>query len=329
MTFDTKVCKIDDSSLNIAKDYVTRNMLVAFPTETVYGLGANALSDEAIKACYEAKGRPSDNPLIVHVDLNHDISSLVYDNDSAKKLRSALLPGPLTMVYNSKGAVSPLVSCGLETLAIRVPSHTGAQAFLQFVSLPIAAPSANISKHTSPVTAMHVYEDFKGKIPLILDGGRCDGGIESTVLDVTGDVPVILRRGLITAEMIKKIVGSCVYAGEGDELNKRSPGTRYRHYCPKTKTVLFDGDKLSKALKLYDKSVENGEKVVIMCDSFAAAECGNRKVFDLGFSGATMANRLYYYLHESENFDLVIGVRFLCDDDIKLSVENRFLKAFG
>ena len=323
------IFKIDDNSLKIAKDYVTHNELVAFPTETVYGLGANAYSSDAIKKVYAAKGRPSDNPLIVHVHPEYDISSLVVDTPTAKKLRAAFLPGPLTIVYDSKGIVSPLVSCGLTTLAIRVPSNAGAQKFLRFVDMPIAAPSANISKHTSPVTAMHVYEDFGLTIPMILDGGRCEGGIESTVIDVTGDIPIILRKGLITAEMVKKVVGSCEYAAEGSALNGRSPGTKYRHYCPKTQTKLFGVGEVDKALSFYDDCQKEGKTALLMCDGFTAKNIEGRNVFDLGTCGAVMANRLYFGLHESENYDVLIGIRFETFDEVVLSVENRFLKAFG
>lgn len=323
------IFKIDDNSLNIANYYVRHNMLVAFPTETVYGLGCNALSDDAVKRVYAAKGRPIDNPLIVHLPMDADYSRYVYDNDLSLSLRKAFLPGPLTMVYKSKGVVSPLVSCGLDTLAIRVPSHKGAQRFLKYVDLPIAAPSANVSKHVSPVTAMHVYEDFGDKLPMILDGGRCDGGIESTVLDVTGDVPVILRKGLITAEMIKSVVGACQYAVDGDALNKRSPGTRYRHYCPKVPSTLFGAGEVQKAVEYYGGLKNSGKNPVILCTTEVAENLKGLNVIDLGNTGAVMANRLYAALRESENYDHLIGIRFVVEDEIALGVENRFLKAFG
>lgn len=335
MTFSSndeivKIFKITDKTLEIARNYLLRNMLVAFPTETVYGLGANAFSDDAIRAVYEAKGRPLDNPLIVHVHKDYDISSLVYDDkEYVKKLREAFLPGPLTIVYKSKDVVSPLVSCGLHTLAIRVPSSIEAQRFLKFVDLPIAAPSANISKHTSPVTAEHVYEDFKDKIPMILDGGRCVGGIESTVLDATGDYPIILRKGLITAEMVKKVVGKCEYAGSSSDLNKRSPGTKYRHYCPKTKTVLFEKGDYEGVKKLYEEEVFKGNKPLITCVESDAENLKGLNVYSLGSNGEEMAARLYYGLHESERYDILIGIKFEVKDEIALSVENRFLKAFG
>ena len=154
----------DENSLELAKSIINEGGLVAFPTETVYGLGANALNDDAVKLIYATKGRPSDNPLIVHVHKDYDITELV-DNipEYAKLLAKAFLPGPLTMVYNSRGVVCPTVSCGLNTLAIRVPSHEGAQKFLKYVGLPIAAPSANVSKHVSPVTAQHVLDDLRSE----------------------------------------------------------------------------------------------------------------------------------------------------------------------
>ncbi len=329
-TKNIKIFKITDNTLEIARNYILHNELVAFPTETVYGLGANAFSDDAIRAVYKAKGRPLDNPLIVHVDKDYDISNLVYDDkEYAKKIREAFLPGPLTMVYKSKEKVSSLCSCGLDTLAIRVPSNLDAQRFLKFVGVPIAAPSANISKHTSPVTAQHVYEDFKDTIPMILDGGRCEGGIESTVLDVTQDVPIILRKGLITAEMIAEVVGECLYANSDSELNKRSPGTKYRHYCPKTKTVLCEVGDYSSVINLYNQCVSEGKKPLIMCTDKDLPNLQGLNVYSLGETGNQMAARLYFGLHESERYDLLIGIKFLITDQVILSVENRFLKAFG
>ena len=183
----TLILKPDEKSLASAKQIIASGGLVAFPTETVYGLGANAFDGDAVKTIYEVKGRPQDNPLIVHVHKDYDISRIVCDiPDYAKKLAEKFLPGPLTMVFKSIGSVSPVVSCGLDTVGIRVPSHPDAQKFLKAVDLPIAAPSANVSKHVSPTTARHVYADLNGKIPLILDGGKCTGGIESTVRDCPG-----------------------------------------------------------------------------------------------------------------------------------------------
>ena len=200
MKMDTRLLdEKNEQDIKEAGKILRRGGLVAVPTETVYGLAGNALDPTVSAQIYKVKGRPSDNPLIVHVHKDYALNSLVFDDmPYAKKLRDAFLPGPLTLVYRSKGAVSKIVSCGLDTLAVRVPQHEGAQRFLRYVDLPVAAPSANRSKHISPVTAQHVYGDLAGSVPLILDGGACSGGIESTVCDVTGPYPVILREGLVT-----------------------------------------------------------------------------------------------------------------------------------
>ena len=239
------------------------------PTETVYGLGGNAFDDTAVKKIFEVKGRPNDNPLIAHVHREYDLSKIIdYDPPYAKKLREAFLPGPLTLVYPSTNKVSPYVSCGLNTLAVRIPSHEGAQAFLREVDIPIVAPSANLSKHVSPTSAQHVYEDFEGKIPLILDGGACEGGIESTVCDVTGDIPVILRPGLITREMIAGVVGDCgEYTPDFTKKEKvKSPGLLYKHYSPRCETALFKAREQEKALSACRTALANGKKVGLLCE---------------------------------------------------------------
>ncbi len=248
--------------LRAAKKYIESGEVVAFHTETVYGLGANAFDDGAVLKIFALKGRPADNPLIVHVHREYDISRLIdREPPYAAALRSAFLPGPLTMVYPSAGRVSKHVSCGLDTLAIRVPSSPTAQAFLREVDLPVAAPSANVSKHVSPVTARHVYDDFNGKIPLILDGGACDGGIESTVLDCTGEVPQILREGLVTREMIASVAGDCrlYHAAKGER--PKSPGMAYKHYSPRCRTAYCVS--AEEARKLYEQ--ERAAEIRISC----------------------------------------------------------------
>lgn len=229
----TQILGVSEASLRLAKQLISEGEVVAFHTETVYGLGADARSDKAVRHIFELKGRPQNNPLIAHVHKDYDISTLVDDIPAyAKKLAKAFLPGPLTMVYPSTDKVSPLVSCGLRTLAVRVPSSPTAQAFLRAVDVPIAAPSANVSKHISPVTARHVFEDFEGHIPLILDGGRCEGGIESTVLDCTGETPQILRAGLVTQEMIASVTGSCGVYVPKKANSPRAPAWRISTMLP-------------------------------------------------------------------------------------------------
>ncbi len=325
---NTKILKIDDNSLDLSKNLIESEELVAFPTETVYGLGGLATSDVAVKKIFEAKGRPQDNPLIVHVHSGYDLSNLVYEDfEYIKKLKDAFLPGPLTMVYRSKGNVSSLVSCGLDTLAVRVPSSEGAQEFLKRVNLPIAAPSANVSKHTSPVTANHVFNDLNGKIELILDGGKCEGGIESTVLDVTSEVPRILRSGLVTLSMIKDVVGDCVYAQnkEGDKV--RSPGVKYTHYTPKCQAVLFDRSDYLKAQEFYDDLLSQGKTPYFMCDEIIYKRLNGLNL-SLGTTGEEIASNLYYRLLEGEKIaDCIIAISVDSGSDIDNGVMNRLSKA--
>ncbi len=325
---NTKILKINDFSLKYAKSLIESEELVAFPTETVYGLGALATSDVAVKKIFEAKGRPSDNPLIVHVHKNYDISSLVYiEHDYVKKLQDAFLPGPLTMVYKSKGVVSKLVSCSLDTLAIRVPSSREAQEFLAYVNAPISAPSANVSKHTSPVTSEHVYNDLNGKINLILEGGKCEGGIESTVLDVTTDTPIILRSGLITKKMIKKVVGKCECANGVSDIVNRSPGTKYSHYMPKCQTALFKRDDLKSAQAYYSECEKDGKKAYFLCDDEVSKKL-NGNVLNLGKTATEIASNLYYELLEAEKFaDVIIAIEVNTDSELDVSIMNRLSKA--
>ena len=324
---ETVISGITRESLAEAKKILLSGGAVAFPTETVYGLGADARSDAAVENIYRIKGRPQDNPLIVHVHLDYDLDSLVYDDKPyAKILRKTFLPGPLTLVYRSKGKVSGRVSCGLDTLAVRVPSHPDAQAFLRFVDLPIAAPSANISKHVSPVSAEHVYYDLNGKIPLILDGGACSGGIESTVCDVTGDYPVVLRQGLVSREMIERAVGRCeVYVPkEGEQV--RSPGMKYKHYAPKCKTCLFDDPKA--AVAAFADLKKQGNRVYVLCESKYAEMFSSENVLDLGKTPEEMASRLYSLLRQGEKVaDVIVAVRPQETGGVMAGVLNRMNKA--
>lgn len=315
----------------LAAEIINKGGAVAFPTETVYGLGANAFDDDAVRSIFEIKGRPNDNPLIVHVHKDYDLSSLVsYVPEYAQRLAGAFLPGPLTMVYKSNGNVSSAVSCGLNTLAVRIPSHEGAQSFLKSINLPIAAPSANISKHVSPVTAQHVFDDLCGKIQLILDGGKCHGGIESTVLDCTGKVPCILRSGLISREMIAEVVGDCdeYVMKEGERV--LSPGLKYKHYMPKCKTVLYEYPDRRAAYDYYTKCNIEGVKAYFMCDSGVAEEFNPEYLLDLGATEAEIASNLYDRLREGESVaEIIIAVSPEKQDGIMVGVMNRMRKACG
>ena len=329
----TQIKEITKESLKEAKEIIEAGGVVAIPTETVYGLGGNAFDDQAVKKIFEIKGRPNNNPLIAHVHKDDDLSKIIdYDPPYAKTLREAFLPGPLTLVYPSTGKVSPLVSCGLNTLAVRVPSHQGAQDFLKEVEIPIVAPSANMSRHVSPTSALHVIDDFNGKIPLILDGGECQGGIESTVCDCTGEMPIVLRSGLVTREMIEQVVGACgEYTPDLKSGEKvKSPGVLYKHYAPRCKTLLFSAKNVKNAISAYvAESLEN-KRVAVLCEEkrINDFEKMGAKCLNLGQNQAEMAKRLYKLLREAEKVcELLIVVEPEEQGGVMTGVLNRLRKA--
>ncbi len=330
---ETKIKKICADSIAEAKTILSNGGVVAIPTETVYGLGGNAFDDDAVRKIFEVKGRPNDNPLIAHVHTGYDLSKIIdYDPPYAQKLREAFLPGPLTLVYPSTGKVSPFVSCGLDTLAVRVPAHEGAQALLKELDIPIVAPSANVSKHVSPTSAKHVLDDFEGKIPLILDGGSCEGGIESTVCDVTGEIPVILRPGLITREQIAKVVGDCLeYTPNFEKKEKvKSPGVLYKHYAPRCQTKLVPLSKVEEAVALCGRGKIDGKRVAVMCEEKLLpifAQTG-ATVLNLGANESEMACRLYDLLRQAEKLcDLLITIEPADIGGVMTGVLNRLRKA--
>lgn len=243
----TQVIQIDSKNLYDQADKLERaasiirsGRLVAFPTETVYGLGADALNEQALQRLFEAKGRPADNPLIVHVGHRKDVERVAEEvSDSAWQLIDKFWPGPLTLVLKRKPEVPALVSSGLPTIAVRMPYNGIAISLIRLADTPIAAPSANRSGRPSPTSAAHVLADLDGRIEMIIDGGATDIGIESTVLDMTGGVPVILRPGWITEQQIARVTGAVAPAASLAEL-ERSPGTRYRHYSPRARVVLVE-----------------------------------------------------------------------------------------
>lgn len=327
----TEILNVDDDSVKKAVDILISGGIIGMPTETVYGLAAVGFDSNAVKKIYEVKGRPSDNPLIAHVHKDYDIEKLVtIDEPYVFKLIKKFMPGPLTLVLNSKGMICEEAVCGGDTLAIRMPSHEGCQKLLKAIDMPLVAPSANISKHTSPVTAMHVYNDLNGKIPLILDGGKCQGGIESTVLDVTSPVPRILRAGLVTREMIAETVGACEIAEhkEGDRV--KSPGVKYRHYRPKCDTCLFFENEIDKVIEKYNEALKQGKKPYIMCGGWLKKYFSGKNVLDLGNTDREIAYNLYDKLLEGETkADLIIAIAMPNEEGIYLGVMNRMKKSCG
>ena len=296
--------------------------LVAFPTETVYGLGGNALDKSAAKKIYAVKGRPSDNPLIVHLSRWEDVYAVAYPTAEAKALYDAFCPGPLTMILKKLPIVPDETTGGRDTVAIRFPSHPVARELISLAGVPIAAPSANVSKHVSPTSAFHVYNDLNGRIPLILEGGDSDVGIESTIVDLTGAEPVVLRPGAITAEQIKEVLGSADYF-HGEVKEALAPGMKYKHYSPSVPCYLVKREGLDAA---YSSLEEKGVKAVVIAREEVAKSF--TRAISLGGSAKDAQHRIYGALREAEKFDAAI-IEDLSDKKEFFAAMDRIKKATG
>ena len=251
----TEIFKVTENSileLNMASKLLKDGELVAIPTETVYGLGANALDKNACLNIFKAKGRPGDNPLIVHIARPSDAEKIAYTNELYYELAKKFMPGPLTVIMPKREIIPHEVTAGLETVAVRCPVHKVANKLIEISGIPIAAPSANTSGKPSPTTAKHVYDDMNGKIPMILDGGECDVGVESTVISITDDSIVLLRPGAVTTEMLSSVCKNVTVANAVKEELKQgetalSPGMKYKHYAPKANLYLINDKNIFKA----------------------------------------------------------------------------------
>lgn len=240
----TRIIKVDRNDpdpviIEIAATAIRKGELVAFPTETVYGLGANALDPDAVLSIFRAKGRPADNPLIAHVASKEEVRAIAHLNDLAERIIDQFWPGPLTLVMPAREIVPHVVTAGLSTVAIRMPSNPVARELIHRSGVPVAAPSANRSGRPSPTDAKAVYEDLGDSVSVILDSGATEVGVESTVIDVTGKEVVLLRPGGLPVEEIEKLVGRVLLPTDNKEI-KRSPGTRYRHYAPLVPLILWE-----------------------------------------------------------------------------------------
>jgi L-threonylcarbamoyladenylate synthase len=336
----TKIWSVDSSvenqsdypQLAEAANLLKENEVVAFPTETVYGLGGNALSDEAVDKIFAAKGRPSDNPLIVHISDKAQLKTLVTNiSETAEKLMNAFWPGPLTIIFPSKGTVSEKVTAGLSTVAVRMPDHPVALALITEANLPLAAPSANLSGKPSPTTAAHVTKDLTGRIAGIVDGGAAGVGVESTVIDCTGEIPIILRPGGITKEQLEEVVGEVVVdpALLSEDEAPKSPGMKYRHYSPEAPVVLVEG---SRAFlnELVEKEQANGKVVGVLTTEEekegsvgdVIIACGSRN--DL----QTVASSLYETLRsfDEQKVDIIFATTFP-KQGVGVAIMNRLEKA--
>ncbi|MEK4027708.1 MULTISPECIES: L-threonylcarbamoyladenylate synthase [Bacillaceae] len=316
-----------------AADLLKQNEVVAFPTETVYGLGGNALSDEAAAKIFAAKGRPADNPLIVHIASKQQVADVAVNiSETAERLMEAFWPGPLTIILEKQpNRLSEVVTAGLETVAVRMPDHPVAMAVIREAGLPIAAPSANRSGKPSPTSAKHVRDDLDGMIAGIIDGGDTGVGVESTVVDCTGDIPVILRPGGITKEEIEEVAGEAGIDAALTDAKQRpkSPGMKYKHYAPEAPVYLLDGSRKWIQSNI-DEQRQQGKKVGVLTTeenlSFYEADvvfpCGSRQ--DL----RTVAHSLYDVLRAFNETDVdIIYSEVFPTSGVGLAIMNRLEKA--
>lgn len=324
---NTLLLGTDNKDLARASDIFRSGGLVAIPTETVYGLGANAFDKDACLKIFAAKGRPADNPLIVHIAHISQLDDIVAEiNDNAKKLIDAFWPGPLTIVMKKSAKIPLQVSAGLDTVAVRMPSHKVARDLLDMCGLPIAAPSANTSGKPSPTTAKHVFDDMNGKIDAIVDGGSCTVGLESTVIDVTDDIPRLLRPGGVTYEQLCEVLGEVIKNYEfKDGETPRSPGVKYKHYAPKAEVFVIKGN-LSKFI---EKEYYKYNKIGVLCrGKYEMPQ--NCIVKFMGDNPEEYANTLFAHLRafDEDNVDIIFA-EDVDDKGINLAVSNRLYKAAG
>lgn len=342
----TKLIKIDADNPNRedmqeAAEIIRSGGLVAFPTETVYGLGANALDPEASKRIYAAKGRPSDNPLIVHICRFEELESIAKEVPTqAGKLADAFWPGPLTMIVWKNEKVPYETTGGMDTVAIRMPNHPVALALIEESGCMIAAPSANTSGKPSPTEAGHVALDLDGKIPMILDGGAVGIGIESTIIDLTEKVPMILRPGYITKEMLEEVLGEEVRIDPGiiaaDSTKKpKAPGMKYKHYAPKADLVLVEGEQeavVAKINALVREKQVAGLKVGVVATDETESLYQADYVVTIGARSDedAIARHLYKILREFDdwNVDAIYSESF-STPRIGQAIMNRLMKAAG
>lgn len=280
--------------------------LVVFPTETVYGLGGLATSDAAAKAIYEAKGRPSDNPLIIHVASPEEAEPYAVTNDIYYRLAEKFMPGPLTVILPKKDSIPHSVTGGLDTVAVRCPAHPVAQALIRAAGAPVAAPSANRSGRPSPTCAAHVIEDLDGRVAAIIDGGECEVGLESTIIKLEGDKGILLRPGAITADALSCVcetsIAPAVTAALAENERPLSPGMKYRHYAPRAPLTLLDGSR--EAVTAFLKAQALDPAVGILCyDEEKALLVGNATLFPVGAREdlAAQAKHLFAALREADS----------------------------
>ena len=344
---ETEYLKLDPFSpdpevIRRAGDILKRGGLVAFPTETVYGLGGDALNREAARKIYAAKGRPSNNPLIVHIaDMEHLEAIAAEIPEKARKIASVWWPGPLTMIFNKKDIVPDATSGGLPTVAVRMPNHPIALELIRAAGGYIAAPSANTSGRPSPTIAEHVREDLDGKIDMILDGGEVRIGLESTIVDFTDEIPMMLRPGYINMEKLEEILGEVLIdpaildENASENIRPKAPGMMYRHYAPKAQLTIVEGGEkevVDRILELAAQSCREGKSVGIIAADETAESYKDYDVKNIGSreTDKEIARRLFRVLREfdDEGTDVILSESFETPR-MGQAIMNRLLKAAG
>ena len=339
---DTLISKIDVDNIDMEEikkqaEILRAGETVIFPTETVYGLGANALDEEAVSKIYKAKGRPSDNPLIVHIGDKKQVYNLVKSvTKEAEIVMDKFWPGPITIILNKKDIIPKRTSGGLDTVAIRMPSNKIANALIKEANIPIAAPSANISGRPSPTRAKHVYEEMNHRVSGIIMGNDCVYGLESTVLDLTGEIPTILRPGSITKEQLEKELGNvqldAALEKKEDNIKAKAPGMKYTHYSPNAEVYIVSGEQTNVIDKINTLTEENNDKNFNTC--VICLKCNEKqyigKTICLGETLEDVASNLFDALIQAdeEKCDIIYSESFT-NEGIGCAIMNRLLKSAG
>ncbi len=335
----TEVLTASDQSIGRAAELLRGGAVVAFPTETVYGLGANGLDARSVERIYDAKGRPKDNPFILHIAEKEEIGSLVSCIPAtAKQLVDAFWPGPLTVILPSADVVPLVARAGLPTVAVRCPANPWARKLIRRCGFPLAAPSANLSGRPSPTTAAAVLEDMNGRIPLILDGGPCEVGLESTVVTLVGECPRLLRPGGVTLEQLEAVIGSvevdrAVLGKLEENAVALSPGMKYRHYAPNAAlTVVGGGATAQRIHTLYAEALEAGRNPAILACAGHEGAFSGRVVYTLGVEGndESIGASLFEALRRVDADGRTdVFAEAVEPSGIGLAVMNRLLRAAG
>lgn len=329
---ETLILTTDENEINKAGEIIRNGGLVAFPTETVYGLGANALSSDAAKKIYAAKGRPSDNPLIVHVCSKDEIDKIAKDiPEAAQIVIERLMPAPVTIILKKKDIVPDTVTAGLDSVAIRFPANETAQRLIKAAGVPVAAPSANLSGKPSPTKAKHVIADMMGRIDAIINGENCDVGVESTIIDFTGDTPTILRPGGITLEDLEAVgvtaqLDKNILQSVGLNEQPKCPGMKYKHYAPDAEVTVVEGEKTAVQKKIKEL-IKNTDKIVGVL-TMNGADYDDAVILSAGGTNKEYAKNLFSALREFDELGVeVVFAEFCADDGYGLAVKNRLYKA--